>query len=42
MKGKKNLDKKKVLAHLSEDKKEFKEKIRDDNKLKKMLIKKKK
>ncbi len=38
----KNGEKKKVLKHLKEDKKEFKEQIRDDNKLSKSLSKKKK
>ena len=38
----KNGDKKKVLKHLKEDKKEFKEQIKDDQKLKKMLTSSKK
>lgn len=39
---KKNGTVKKVLSHLKEDKKEFKEQIRDDAKLAKQLKKKKK
>lgn len=34
----KNGEKKKVLKHLKEDKKEFKEQIKDDQKLKKVLM----
>lgn len=40
MKKKKNGPIKKVLKHLKEDKKEFKEQIKDDEKLKKIIKKK--
>ena len=37
----KNSEKKKVIKHLKEDTHEFKEQIKDDSKLKKMLMAKK-